>query len=310
MNVSPAGARVPDPYLQKITDRVHAYIQPDGGWCLNNAGIVVGDEQVLLVDTTATVARTIALRDAVASLTGAPVRALVNTHHHGDHTHGNFVFADTARIFGHELCPDEIRAQGNLLEQLWPAVEWGEIELAVPTETFDDDVTLDIDGIEARLVHIPAAHTTNDTVVWLPAQRVLFSGDLIFAGGTPFVLMGSLSGSLAALGMLRALDPSVIVPGHGPVTDTSAIDEAERYLTWLTRTAADAHARGLSPLEAAREADLSEFAHLHNPERLPGNLHRAYAEIDGAAPGAALNLGAAILDIAGYGDGTMPECLA
>lgn len=310
MNGSATSARVADPYLQQITDRVHAYIQPDGGWCLNNAGIVIGDDQVLLVDTAATAARSFALRDAIASLTDAPVRTLVNTHHHGDHTHGNFVFADTARIIGHELCPDEIRAQGHMLEQLWPAVEWGEIKLTVPTETFESSAALDIEGVDARLVHIPAAHTTNDTVVWLPAQRVLFSGDLIFSGGTPFVLMGSLSGSLAALGMLRAFDPLVIVPGHGPVTDAGAIDATEQYLTWLTRIAADAYARGRSPLEAAREADLSPFAHLHNPERLAGNLHRAYAEIGGAAPGAELDLGAAIFDIAGYGDGTMPECLA
>lgn len=309
MNVTPAGARVAEPYLQKITDRVHAYIQPDGGWCLNNAGIVVGDGQVLLVDTAATAKRTYALRDAVASLTDAPVRTVVNTHHHGDHTHGNYVFADTARIFGHELCPDGIRAEGKLLEQLWPQVEWGEIERVVPSETYESGVTLDIDGIAAQVVHIPPSHTVSDSVVWLPEERVLFTGDLIFSGGTPFVLMGSLSGSLDALDTLRGFDPLVIVPGHGPVADASAIDEAGRYLTWLGQLAADAHGRGLSPLEAARNADLGPFAGLHNTERLAGNMHRAYAELDGAAPGAALDLGAAIVDIADYGGG-MPECLA
>jgi cyclase len=147
-------------------------------------------------------------------------------------------------------------------------------------------------------------------VVWLPEQRVLFTGDLIFSGGTPFILMGSLSGSLAALETLRAFEPSVIVPGHGPVGDASLIDETERYLTWLTQYAAESHARGRTPLEAARNADLGQFSTLHNPERLAGNLHRAYAELDGAAPGAPVNMGAAIIDIAGYGDGTMPECLA
>jgi cyclase len=309
VNVTPAGARVADPHLQKITDRVHAYIQPDGGWCLNNAGIVVGDGQVLLVDTAATAKRTYALRDAVDSLTDAPVRTVVNTHHHGDHTHGNYVFADTARIIGHELCPDGIRAEGKLLEQLWPHVEWGEIERVVPSETYDSGVTLDIDGIVAQVVHIPASHTVSDSVVWLPEERVLFTGDLIFSGGTPFVLMGSLSGSLDALDALRGFDPLVIVPGHGPVADASVIDEAERYLTWLAQLAADAHGRGLSPLDAARNADLGPFAGLHNTERLAGNMHRAYAELDGAAPGAALDLGAAIADIADYGGG-MPECLA
>jgi len=305
----PVGARVAEPYLQKITDRVHAYIQPDGGWCLNNAGIVIGDEQVLLIDTAATAKRTFALRDAVASLTDAPVRTVVNTHHHGDHTHGNYVFADTATIIGHELCAPSIRAEGKLLEQLWPTVEWGEIERVVPNETFSERVTRDVDGIVAEVIHIPASHTVSDSVVWLPEQRVLFTGDLIFSGGTPFVLMGSLAGSLAALSALRDFDPSVIVAGHGQVADPSEIDATERYLTWLTQLAAEAHARGLSPLEAAQSADVGEFAQLHNAERLAGNLHRAYAELDGAEPGAPLDLAAAIVDIANYGGG-MPECLA
>ena len=311
MNTIPVGAnaRVADPYLQKITDRVHAYVQPDGGWCLNNAGIVVGDEQVLLIDTATSTKRTLALRDAVTSLTSAPVRTVVNTHHHGDHTRGNYVFADTARIIGHERLADGIRAEGNVFEQLWPAVEWGEYKPTVPTETFAESMTLEIDGIVTQVVHIPAAHTTNDSVVWLPEQRVLFTGDLIFSGGTPFVLLGSVSGSLAALGTLRAFDPLVIVPGHGPVADASVIDVAESYFTWLTELAADAHSRGLAPLEAAKTADLGEFAHLHETERLAANLHRAYAELDGAAPGAPLDLDAAILDMATYGGG-MPECFA
>jgi cyclase len=309
VNAIPTGARVAEPYLQKITDRVHAYIQPDGGWCLNNAGIVIGDEQVLLIDTAATAKRTFALRDAIASLTDAPVRTVVNTHHHGDHTHGNYVFADTATIIGHELCAPGIQAEGKLLEQLWPAVEWGEIERVVPDQTFSEKVTLDVDGIVAEVIHIPASHTVGDSVVWLPEQRVLFTGDLIFSGGTPFILMGSLAGSLAAVSKLRDFDPSVIVAGHGQVTDVSAIDATENYLAWLAQYSADAHARGLSPLEAAQRADLGAFAQLHNAERLVANLHRAYAELDGAAPGAALDLGAAIVDIANYGGG-MPECLA
>jgi cyclase len=309
MTVDPS-PRVAAPYILRVADRVHAYVQPDGGWCLNNAGIILGERQVALVDTAATVARTLALRDAVATLTDAEVGIVVNTHHHGDHTHGNQLFAETARVIGHERCAAEVVAQGDLLERLWPAVEWGEIEVTPPTEHYATELTLDLDGIRLELVHIPVAHTTNDTVVWLPQQRVLFTGDLIFSGGTPFILMGSLSGSLAALDRLRAFAPEVIVPGHGPVTDAGAIDNTERYLTWLADLARDAHTRGLSPLEAAKEADLGPFANLLDPERLAGNLHRAYAELDGALPGAPIDLGAAILDMAMYGGGALPECLA
>lgn len=309
MTLSPA-TRAATPYARQVADHVYAYVQPDGGWCLNNAGIVVGESQVLLIDTAATERRTVALRDTVAALTGAPVRTVVNTHHHGDHTHGNYLFADTARIIGHDGCADEIEAQGDLLMRLWPQVEWGGFRIVPPTESLGAGLSLDIDGIAVELEPVPAAHTTNDTIGWLPRQRVLFTGDLIFSGGTPFILMGSLAGSLAVLDRLRAYEPAVIVAGHGPVTDASAITATRRYLTWLDELARAAHAAGLSPLRAARQADLGPFAALLNPERLVGNLHRAYAELDGAAPGDPIDLAAAIADMAAYNDGRMPECLA
>ena len=238
------------------------------------------------------------------------MRTVVNTHHHGDHTHGNYLFAETARIIGHTRCAAEMQAQGDLLLRLWPDVEWGDFRIKPPSTSFTSELCLDIDGITVELEHVPPAHTTNDTIVWLPQQRVLFTGDLIFSGGTPFILMGSLSGSLAALDRLRAYEPEMIVAGHGPVTDAAAIAVTEHYLTWLDELACDAHAAGLSPLEAARRADLSPFGRLLNPERLVGNLHRAYAELDGAQPGDPIDLAGAIADMASYSDGRLPECLA
>ena len=83
--------------------------------------------------------------------------------------------------------------------------------------------------IRAELHYIGTpAHTTNDIVAYLPDQKVLFAGDLVFNGGTPFVLMGSVSGSLAAAERVRSFDADVVVPGHGPVCDLSVLDRA-RY---------------------------------------------------------------------------------
>jgi cyclase len=297
------------PYLQALADGVHAYVQPDGGWCLNNAGIIVDGGQVLLVDTAATHARTLALRDAVRTISSTPVDTVVNTHHHGDHTHGNYVFADTARIIGHERCPAEVIAQDRLLEQIWPEVTWGPIEIMPPHETYTDTARLTVGDIDVELIHVPAAHTTNDTVVWLPDRGVLFAGDVVFSGGTPFFLMGSDTGSIAALDQLRALAPQTVVAGHGLVTDATVFETTARYLLWLHDLAQRAHQLGHSPLQAARAADLGEFANLLNPERLVANLHRAYAELDGAAPAAPIDLSAAIGDMAALGGG-LPECLA
>ena len=118
--------------------------------------------------------------------------------------------------------------------------------------TYDDRVTLHVGDIEAQVIHPGVSHTVGDSVVWLPHRRVLFAGDLVFEGGTPFFLMGSLSGSLRALALLRELGAETVVPGHGPVTDPSAFDRAERYMRFVAEVAEKSHAAGLTPLEAAR----------------------------------------------------------
>ena len=89
--------------LVEVADRVFAYCQPDGSWWINNTGFVVGRSAVLSVDACATERRTRAYLDRIATVTSAPVRQVVNTHHHGDHTFGNSFFTG-ATIIGHERC--------------------------------------------------------------------------------------------------------------------------------------------------------------------------------------------------------------
>src|SRR5437773_350958 len=95
------------PYLQEVADGVYAYVQPDGTWFINNTGFLVGRESVVSIDTTSTERRTRAYLAAIAGVTDRPVRTLVNTHHHGDHTHGNCLLPQ-ATILGHPLCRAEI----------------------------------------------------------------------------------------------------------------------------------------------------------------------------------------------------------
>ena len=91
-----------------------------------------------------------------------------------------------------------------------------------------------VDDLEVQLIHLSdAAHTTNDVVAWIPERSVLFSGDLVFNGGTPFVVMGSLAGSLEALSLIEDLAPTVIIPGHGEPTDLETVRDCARYLRWV-----------------------------------------------------------------------------
>ena len=173
-----------------------------------------------------------------------------------------------------------------------------------PADVYVDDLLVELHHVET------AAHTTNDVVAWMPERKVLFSGDLVFNGGTPFVLMGSVQGSLTVLARLVEFDATVIVPGHGESGGAEMIDVVGEYLRFVQETAISGRAAGLDPLEAARHADLGPFASLTDPERLVGNLHRAYAECDGAMPGDPIDLMAALGDMVAFNGGKPLRCLA
>ncbi|MEU2263433.1 MBL fold metallo-hydrolase [Streptomyces sp. NPDC019645] len=298
------------PYTVRLAPTVHAYVQPDGGWCLNNAGFVSDGESTLLVDTAATERRARLLRETLLATGAPPPRTLVNTHHHGDHTYGNGVFTPGATVVGHESCRTEVVAAGHQLHLIWPRTEFGAITITPPDTTFSERLTLRAAGTEVRLIHPGAAHTVGDTIVHLPEHGVVFTGDLVFQGGTPFIPTGSLSGSLRALGLLRSLGAETVVPGHGPVTGPSAYDATERYLLYVAELAEAARGRGLTPLEAARGADLGEFAALRESERLVANLHRAYAELDGLPEGSPLDIAAVFTDMTVLNGGVPVACHA
>ncbi|MFF9843054.1 MBL fold metallo-hydrolase [Streptomyces sp. NPDC013740] len=299
-----------DPYVVALAPNVHAFVQPDGGWCLNNAGFLGDGGETLLVDTAATERRALLLRDAVREAGLAAPRTIVSTHHHGDHTYGNGVFQPEARIIGHENCRAEQLAAGHQLHLLWPQTDFGRVEILPPHLTYRDSLTLYVGEVEVRVIHPGPAHTTGDSIVHLPEQGVVFTGDLVFHGGTPFLPMGSLAGSLRALELLRSLDAPTVVPGHGQVTDPSAYDATERYLLWVRELAREGHAKGASSLETARSAELGEFAGWRESERLVANLHRAYAELEGAAEGAPLDPLTIFTDMATMNGGVPVACHA
>ncbi|MFJ1867487.1 MBL fold metallo-hydrolase [Streptomyces sp. NPDC088097] len=293
----------------ELAEGVHAYVQPEGGWCLNNAGILTDGGHSALVDTAATESRARRLRRAALSLAPRPPRAVVNTHFHGDHTYGNFVFPEALTI-GHERTRTMVRAAGLHMAGLWPDVCWGDIEVTPPELTFRDATTLHVGDIRAELVHIgPAAHTTDDTIVWLPDQGVLFTGDLVMNGVTPFCVMGSVAGSLRALDRLRALGATTVVPGHGPVGGPELLDANAAYLRWIRDLAREGVAAGATPLELARATDLGPYADLLDTERLLPNLHRGYAEEQGLPEGSPLDVGALFQEMTTF-HGRPSECLA
>jgi cyclase len=266
----------------RVSRNAYAYIQDDGTWWINNAGFIVGPSGVVLVDTCSTEARTLELLAAVRSITDAPIRTVVNTHHHGDHTYGNSVFAP-ATIVGQANCLTEAARTGiKRYEETFEQPNWGNLQLSTPNLTFEQRLDLHVDDTVVELHHMGGpAHTSGDVVAWLPADRVMYTGDLVFHGGTPFILMGSLAGSLQSLAWMRSFDADTVVPGHGVVCGPEVFDIIERYLLMVQAVSEEAVDAGRTPLEAAMAVDLGEFELLNDSERLVGNMHRAMAEIAG-----------------------------
>jgi len=300
------------PVVREVADGAFAYIQPDGTWWINNTGFVVGRTRITAIDSCATEARTRALLEAIEGVSSNPIRTLVNTHHHGDHTNGNGMFA-SATIVGHEQCREEMLQEGRpgtselIRSGVWDHVEWGDLDCEPPFLTYRDGVDLWVDDLRCVVRHVGTpAHSTNDSTVWLPDSGVLFAGDLLFNGGTPFLLAGSVTGARGAIEQLKALPVMTIVPGHGDVAGPGLIDDVLAYVDLVLELARQGIAARLTPLEAARDADLGRFAELTDTERLGGNLHRAYADLTEAP----LDSATAISDMLSLNGGHPLTCLA
>ena len=302
--------QLPAPVVTDLGRGIYGYLQPDGTWGLNNTGFLIGRDGVLVIDTCFTEARTRAFLDAVREVTDKPLRTLANTHHHGDHTHGNYLLP-AATIVGHELCRQTMIATGHGTTGLFPGVEWGDLEIAPPFVTFTDRLNLYVDDLKVEALHVGTpAHTTNDVVFLVPDEGLLFAGDLAFKGGTPFLLMGSVQGSLEALDRVQALDAERVLPGHGPMCGMEVFDDMRAYYEFVLATAQDAVEAGTPALEAANAADLGRFRDWDDRERIVGNLHRAMAELQGAERGAVLDLEPIVADMITYNDGQPLRCLA
>lgn len=270
--------------MERIADGVWAYVQPDGGWMINNMGVVAGDGGLTSVDVTSTEARTRDYLTAIDDLGQGPVRRVILTHSHPDHCNGLSLLPD-AEIVAHRSVVADLQQTHGVASHIFTPFRMGDVAPRIPTVVFDESLTLDPGSRRIELRHPrPRAHTGGDLFVWLPAERVLFAGDLVFNGGTPFALFGSIEGWLRALESMAALEPLTVVPGHGPVGGIGLLEPVADYLRYVQSAALDARERGVSALDAAKALDLGPFGDLPERERLVGNLHRAIAELAGTEP--------------------------
>ncbi len=284
--------------LERLANDVYACVQPDCGLGWSNSGFVNRGGGVV-VDTFWDLPHTRELIAQYARVWREPARRVVNTHHNGDHCWGNQLFAD-AEIIGHRRCAAAFGKDASpaLLQALRESGGGGDpalavfatalapwdftgIELRPPTRVIDDALDLDVDGMRLELRYVGPAHTAGDVIVHVPEARVVFVGDVLFRRCTPIGWEGTYDRWIAALDEIAALQPSIVVPGHGPLCGVEGLREMKAYLAYVRAESRRFFDQGLTTLEAAKRIDLGPYAGWTEPERLLFNVERAYREIRG-----------------------------
>jgi glyoxylase-like metal-dependent hydrolase (beta-lactamase superfamily II) len=221
-----------------------------------NVGAVLCEEGVLVVDTRAHHGQARDLLADLGRITRHPVRWVVNTHHHWDHTFGNAVLLP-APIWGHERCAEALRRSGERMRR--EAREWfpahahlfDEVVVTAPDHTFDQAATLDAAGRTVELRYLGRGHTDNDIVVLVPDAGVMFAGDLIEESGPPFFDDSFPLEWPDTLSGLLPLATGPLVPGHGAVADAAFAAAQQQDLFEVARLALEDHAAGMTAAQAA-----------------------------------------------------------
>ena len=281
---SPVTVEIP---LQRVSEHVWlvqgvAGSATENQGFVSNAGFVVTEQGVVVVDALGSPSLGWALRQAIRGVTDQPVTHVVLTHYHADHAYGVQVFKDEgARVLApagaldyldSELAVERLQERQN---SLFPWVD-ERTRLVRPDQLVETESTLDFGGIRLDLIYLGSAHSEGDVAVLVEPDRVLFSGDIIFEGRTPFVGNADTRQWLEALKRMEAMQLEALIPGHGAAAadPNRMVGVTRRYIEFLRTVMGAAVDELVSFDEAYTEADWSEFSHL--PAFDAANRRNAY----------------------------------
>lgn len=253
----------------------------------NNLGFVVGTDGVLVINSGPSTRVARALHEAIRKITPQPVKFVVNVNSQSHYWLGNGYFRQLGiPILAHSASNHLMQQMGAAQLQSARALlkdKADDTALAYPTETFDASRTLRLGKTRIELLHFGGAHTAGDLALWLPEQKILFAGDLVFTQRMLAVIpAGNSGGWIKAFDQAMALKPVTIVPGHGKPTDVkTATRDTRDYLALLRGGARAVLARNGSLQDAVEKVDQSKFKYLQNFELLAKrNMNQVFTEME------------------------------
>lgn len=281
---------------QQINDGCFAYLQPNGSWGWSNAGIIADQGDALLVDTLFDLALTEKMLAAFrGALPDTTISRVINTHANGDHTYGNQLLP-ACEIISSAAAREEMLHQKPqqmaLLKKMAPlmgksgkfflhcfgAFNFDGIKQVLPNSTFSGNKALSVGDKSVELIEVGPAHSRGDVLAYSPADRTVFTGDILFVEGHPIMWYGPLSRWLQALDLIMGMDVDTIVPGHGPITDKNGVLCVKEYFEFLYGEARKRYDAGMSSQEAARDIRLDRYEAWHESERMLVNMAVLYKE--------------------------------
>jgi cyclase len=299
--------------MEQVSDNCYAVLNEKNRVCDANSGLINLGGGVV-IDTQSDLAHARQMIELFEKVWPAMPKRVVNTHEDADHVWGNQLF-DDAEIIAHRTVPARMKEVAEpkesqnlmwgvghlvtrlLLKAAHPGVlaagrqlhddyNFDGIELVLPTTLFDERYELDLDGTEVHLIYVGPCHQVGDTIIHLPKEGVVFAGDVVFRQCTPMGWTGSYDKWFKCLDLITELNPTVIVPGHGPVCGIEGVKELKDYLQYVRDESHLCFEDGLTSLDAAKRIEFGPFGEWRAPARLYMNVERAYREFRDEPPDA------------------------
>jgi cyclase len=281
---APLAAQDLGPGFKKVKDGIYVFATKEGN---SNCSIVLSDEGAVVIDACQTPLDGQKFFAGIKKLTDKPIRFLIDTEVHNDHTFNHYIFSPPAIVINHEgagegmkknLDPKRVETLSAQSPEMREAVK--NYKFIPPHVEYHDKMTLRLGERTFELIYLKNVHSEADTAIWMPKERVLFAASAANVKSIinlrPFVTIPDI---LASYKVMKSLNPEVVIPGHGAVSTTKIFDEYEGFYNLLLKRVGEMAAQGKSLAEIKKELKMPEYADWSGQDRLGVNIDVAYKSV-------------------------------